>query len=504
MRATRWSRPALVVMAVGLVAAACGSSTKGATTTSTSSAPTTAAATTTTAAATTTPTTAAATVGDVIPKGTGRYGQDATTKTLYVGAGGFQVDTTKCPADWNLTQGITAQQIDLFESLPKAGPLAGFGLIADGAQSYFDYVNANGGIGGRKIVLTAKDDGYKPDVTKTNVDEALQAKKYAAMLTVLGTPNNLAVWDELNKECMPQVLNGTGAAQWGDVETHPWTTGMQLDYFSEAKLWAKWLESKFPNGAKVAAIVYNNDFGKSYEGGFKDAIKGTNLTLVKEEFHDATAPNLDNQFTSLSATNADVLLLATTGAFCTQGMAAVEKGSWHPTVVMSGTCGSIAQFFKPLIAQGLTGKGTNIIQTFLDVNDPANANLPIVKTYNDWLPKDTPALDPKKTTYFTGWIFAWYMTEILMEANSYKGGLDRANIMIAARSIDQTSPLLIKGLTSKMDGLKDAYLTEGGQMVTYNVTDPTKLGTFAPAGDLINLEGQLGSYATVKKALTGA
>ena len=50
------------------------------------------------------------------------------------------------------------------------------------------------------------------------------------MLTVIGTPNNLAVWDTLNDECMPQLLNGTGAPQWGDIVNHPWTTGMQLDY----------------------------------------------------------------------------------------------------------------------------------------------------------------------------------------------------------------------------------------------------------------------------------
>jgi hypothetical protein len=51
-----------------------------------------------------------------------------------------------------------------------------------------------------------------------------------------------------------------------------------------------------------------------------------------------------------------------------------------------------------------------------------------------------------------------------------------------------------------MDGTKDAYLTEGAQMVQYKVTDPKKLGAFVPAGDLINVEGKLGTYATVKAA----
>jgi branched-chain amino acid transport system substrate-binding protein len=297
---------------------------------------------------------------------------------------------------------------------------------------------------------------------------------------------------------MPQLLNGTGAAQWGDVENHPWTTGMQLDYFTAANIWAEWLKTKFPNGAKVASITFNSDFGKSYLNGFKAATKGTNIQLVGDFAHDPTAPNLDNQYTSAAATGADVLLLQTSGTYCTQGMADVEKGSWHPTVIMSETCGSLNQFFQPLIDQGLTGKDTYLIQNFVDVTDPKNANLPIVKAYQDIM--KTAGLDPAKTTYFTGFIFAWYTVEILKEAASYKGGLNRANIMLAARAIQQTNPTLVAGLTSKMDGLKDAYLTEGAQMVQYKVTDPKQLGSLVPAGDLINLEGKLGTYAAVKAA----
>ena len=89
------------------------------------------------------------------------------------------------------------------------------------------------------------------------------------------------------------------------------------------------------------------------------------------------------------------------------------------------------------------------------------------------------------------------MVEILKEAASYKGGLNRANIMLAARAIQQINPALFPGLTSKMDGLKDAYLIEGGQMMKYTVTDPKKLGDFVPDGPLINNEGKLGTYATV-------
>ena len=113
---------------------------------------------------------------------------------------------------------------------------------------------------------------------------------------------------------------------------------------------------------------------------------------------------------------------------------------------MSGTCGSLNQFFKPLIDQGLTGKDTYLIQNFKDVNDPANADDPIVQLYQKTLTEQ--GLDSEDDDLLRrGWIFAWYMVDMLKNAATYEGGLDRGNIMLAARNIHETSPLLIDGLT---------------------------------------------------------
>ena len=157
------------------------------------------AAATTTAGSATTAGGAATTAGGAPAR---RPGAAASTADLglidgvYKGTGGFELDPADCPEDWDPKQGITDTEIHLFTSLPTSGPLAGFGLLADGMKAYFKYVNDNGGIDGRQIVLDAKDDGYAPDKTKTNVDEALGSSNYAALTTVLGTPNNLAVWDD--------------------------------------------------------------------------------------------------------------------------------------------------------------------------------------------------------------------------------------------------------------------------------------------------------------------
>ena len=500
MNRTRWTKVVAAGITTAFVLAACGSSSKSAT-------PTTAGGAATTTAAGGPSSTAAGNGSSTTTGGSETTGTSTTKMGLidgvYKGSGGFSIDPKKCPSDWNPKQGISDTEIDLFASLPTSGPFAGFGLLTQGANAYFKVINDAGGIGGRKIVLEAKDDGYAPDKTKTNVDEALGSNKYASLAVVLGTANNLAIWDKTNDECMPQLLNATGAAQWGDVEHHPWTTGMQLDYFTEAALWAKWLLKEHPEAKTVAEVTFNNDFGKSYAAGFKNAIKGSDLKVVDSELHEPTAPNLTNQFTTMAASKADVVLIETSGVFCTQAMSEIEKNtSWHPIVIMSGTCASLTQFFKPLIDQGLTGKDTFLVQNYKDPNDPANADDPIVKQFHDTM--TAQGLDPKQTTYATGWIFAWYMVDILKNAATYEGGLDRGNIILAARDVQETNPWLINGLTSKTNGLKDAYLTEGGQMVQYKVTDPKQFGTFVHSGDLINLEGQLGTYATVVKALAGS
>ncbi len=428
--------------------------------------------------------------------GTGKYGQDPNNKNLYVGSNGFTLDVSKCPSDWNINQGITDSEIDMFASYPTSGPLAGFALLYDGMRAYYDYVAQNGGIDGRKLVVDGKDDQYAPAATKTNSDEALATNKYAAFDAMLGTPNNLGIWDDTNRECMPQLLNATGAPQWGDIEGHPWTSGAPaLNYYSEAGLWVQWLKQKFPNGVKAVSVTFNTDFGNSYVKAINHYIKGTNIQLLANFPHDPTAPNVDNQYTSAAASGADVLLIQTTGVYCTQLLADIEKGSWKPTVVLSATCASKNQFFKPLIDQGLTGKDTYTILYYKDPLDPALASDPFIKAYQDVLTK--AGLDPNKSTYFTGWAYAWYTVAIMKEAASYRGGLNRANIALASHEIQLAAPILLPGVTASVAGLKDQYMVESGQMVKYTVTDPKQLGNFVPDGPLINVEGELGTYKNI-------
>ena len=334
---------------------------------------------------------------------------------MYHGTSGFTIDPKDCPEDWDPHQGITDTEVRFMMSLPRSGPLAGFGAIGDGVKSYFDYVNSQGGVDGHKLTVDLQDDGYQPDKTKSNVEEAIGSKSYAAFTNILGTPNVGAIWDTTEDECMPNLFVATGGPQWGDVENHKFTIGGAGNYWTEAFLWVAWLQAEHPELTSIATVTYNNDFGHVFLDALPAAVKGTPLKIVAAETHDGTAPNLDNQITTLAASNADVLLIETAAAFCTQALTAVERQTaWKPLVILTGACGSPSNIFQPMIDQGLTGNGAYFETYYKDVNDPAMQSDPAVIEYQKTV--TAQGLDPHNTSYALGWLYAWETTQAVRRA----------------------------------------------------------------------------------------
>ena len=174
---------------------------------------------------------------------------------------------------------------------------------------------------------------------------------------------------------MPQLLNGTGAAQWGDVENHPWTTGMQLDYFTEASLWAEWLKTEVPERRQGGGDHVQQRLRQELPERLQARHQGHRHRARRRGAARADGAEPDNQYTTLAATGADVLLLQTTGAFCTQGDGRVEKGYVEADRDHVGHLRLADPVLQAADRPGpAPGKDTYLIQTFKDVNDPANAD----------------------------------------------------------------------------------------------------------------------------------
>ena len=251
------------------------------------------------------------------------------------GPAGFEIDMNDCPADWSDTTGITDSEIRIGHTTAQSGNLAAYGNIAVGWDNYLQWVNANGGVAGRDVTLLVKDDGYVAAQTIEFIDELIESENVFALLT-LGSPNTLAVYDQINAECIPHPFVMTGHPAWGDPVNHPWTTGLQLSYSTEAILWGTWIKANLADDlpVKVAGLVMDNDFGLAYELGFEAYAEG-NPDVVAEYLpvrHDPAAPTLTNEVTTIAAFDPDVFISMTAGNPCLLAIQEVEAAGLLETL----------------------------------------------------------------------------------------------------------------------------------------------------------------------------
>lgn len=398
-------------------------------------------------------------------------------------SGEFEVPTTNCPADAT-TELAAGAPIKLGISLPQSGPLAAFDAIRQGMNITIKKVNEAGGVDGHKIELVAKDDAYEAARTVVNLTQMIDQDKIFASVGMIGTPNVAATRQKHEQTCTPQLNVNTGFPAWGDPKNHPWTTGGILAYNTEANIWADYIADKKPN-AKVAQLIFNNDFGKAYQTTFTAAAKEKKLTVVETQLHEGTAPNIDNEVAAILAAQPDYVIGGTTAAFCPKLMAGLAKGGFKGQTIISSTCASTASFFRPIDP---AGDGVLVLTSIKDPSNPANANDEDVKTYKADVAKYGSGSNANDTNVAAGWVQAQTAIEILKAAAEMDGGLTRANVMNAAWNLDIEPPLLFGPV--KLDGNDDAYGVETLEFYKYSAASKS----LEPTGEKFDQQGKTGLF----------
>lgn len=220
------------------------------------------------------------------------------------GAGGRPDDST---AENGATDvGITKNSIKIGAHFPLTGVAApGYSEIPSGHKAYYDYVNAHGGVNGRKIEYAVKDDAYNPTNTSKVTNELVLKEQIFGMVSGLGTPTHSAVVDFLNAEKVPDLLVSSGSLQWGDdPEKRPWTFGWQPDYVIEGKIIGRWVRQNMPD-ARVGLFLQDDDFGRDGASGARTYLDDQIVKTVKY-----TPGNTDvaPQLAALKAADVDIVL----------------------------------------------------------------------------------------------------------------------------------------------------------------------------------------------------
>jgi ABC-type branched-subunit amino acid transport system substrate-binding protein len=242
------------------------------------------------------------------------------------GSGSGTTNTASAP-------GITKSQILIGSHQPLTGPAApGYSEIAPAANAYFQYVNAHGGIFGRKIKYTYLDDGYDPAKTVSVVHQLVLQDNVYAIFNGLGTPTHLAVVKFLNSEKIPDVFVASGCDCWNNPTTYPQTFGWQLDYIREGKILGQYVKQHFA-GKKIGYFYQNDEFGQ-------DGVKGLDMEIphsqvVSRQTYDPTNINIAPQVAKLKAAGVQVVVSFSIPAFTALLRLISLKLNFSPQLVVS-------------------------------------------------------------------------------------------------------------------------------------------------------------------------
>jgi|HubBroStandDraft_1064217.scaffolds.fasta_scaffold07165_3 ABC-type branched-subunit amino acid transport system substrate-binding protein len=376
------------------------------------------------------------------------------------------------------TPGVTATSITIGTTTPLTGPAApGYSEIAPAVNAVFNWVNAQGGIDGRKITYLIKNDEYDPTLTATLTRQLVLQDNIFADVGPLGTPTGLAVEPYLNTAGIPQIFIESGCTCWNNVAQYPWSYGWQPNYVVEGKILGQYIEQHFP-GKKIAFLSQDDEFGQDGVKGLLDEIPASQV--VSQQTYVATSAGLADalapQISAIHHSGAQVVVLYTIPAATALALLSSAGTGFAPQFVVSSV-GADPPTLTGLLSSFSKGKAGAALLTGIITN----AYLPpLTDTSNPWEQLAMKVL----TAYDSG--FHW-------DGNSEYGAMLGFSFVELLRQVgpNLTRASLVHTLDTDFDSLPSAGLSP----YTFSSTDHNGFS----GSEVV----QLGANGTTINPLTG-
>ncbi len=339
--------------------------------------------------------------------------------------------------------GVSDKEIKLGQTMAYSGPVSAVATVARAMAAYIAKVNAEGGVGGRKITLLSEDDGYSPPKTVEVTRKMVESEQVFLMFSSLGTPTNAAVQQYLNSRKVPQLFVQSGAARWNDPKTYPWSMAGLPDYYSEARAYAKYLLSTQPD-ARIGVLYQNDDLGKDYLKGLKAGLgERTAKMIVAEQTYEIADPTIDTQVINLRRAGADTFFIFALQRTSAQAIRKAAEIGWHPLVFVPLVSNSIKTVLTPA---GLANSaGLMSAAVFKDPSDPRWQNDAAYLEWLAWMKEYYPSGNAEEQLNVAGYTMAQLLIEVLKRCGD---NLTRENVMKQAANLpDLHLPMLLPGIS---------------------------------------------------------
>jgi ABC-type branched-subunit amino acid transport system substrate-binding protein len=345
-------------------------------------------------------------------------------------------------ADKKYDPGASDTEIRIGQTKPYSGPASAYGAGGHVHRGYFEQLNSQGGVNGRKITLVSLDDAFTPPKTVEQTRKLVEQDQVLVVFNSNGTAANSAVQKYLNAKKVPQLFVSSGASKFSDPKSFHWTMGWLPTYYAEARAYAKYILKNHPN-ARIGVLYQNDDFGKDYLNGLHDGLGDqAKKLIVSEVSFELSDPTVDSQVVSLKSSGADTFLNIATAKFAAQAIRKAYDIGWKPLQFVSLVGSSVGQVMTPAGPEKAVGVIT--VGFMKDPTDPQWDKDPAMKEWRAFMKKYYPEGD------LTDWynVYAYAVAQTLVQVLKQCGDdLTHENVMAQAANLKNFSlPLLLPGI----------------------------------------------------------
>ena len=334
------------------------------------------------------------------------------------------LSTSSALAQKKYDPGASDTEIKIGQTVPFSGPASAYATIGKTQAAYFNMINEQGGVNGRKINLIQYDDAYSPPKAVEQVRKLVESDEVLLTFQLIGTPSNAAVQKYLNAKKVPQLFAATGASRFTDPKNFPWTMGFNPNYFVEGRIYGQYILKEFPN-AKVGVLYQNDDLGRDYLNGIKAGLGEKAATMiVAEASYEVSDPTIDSQILKLKSSGADVFFSASTPKFAAQAIKKNAELGWKPVHILDINATSVGAVMQPAGLEA--SKGVISVNYGKDPLDPTWKNDPGMKRYFDFMAKYYPEGDKNSNFNGYGYSTAQLLVQVLTQCGD---DLTRENVL---------------------------------------------------------------------------
>ena len=376
-----------------------------------------------------------------------------------------RADRTAAQAQKKYDPGASDTEIKIGNIMPYSGPASSYGTIGKAEAAYFDKINAEGGINGRKIKFITYDDAYSPPKAVEQARKLVESDEVLLIFQPLGTPSNSAIQKYMNAKKVPQLFVATGATKWGDPKNFPWTMGWQPNYQSEGRIYAAYILKNYPN-SKIAVLWQNDDAGKDQMKGLRDGLGDRARMIIADKSYEVTDPTINSQIVALQDSGADIFMTWAAPKGAAQAIRKVAELGWKPKYFLGNVVdlgGLGVEAGRPRKRQG------HHLDRLSEGSDRSQSGrtMPGSRTWRAFMDKYFPDGDKTNTNNVYGYAMAQTMVQVLKQCGD---NLTRENMMKQAASLkDFSSDMLLPGIKINT-GPNDFFPIEQMQLMKFNGT----------------------------------